>query len=218
MSISETGSTPSWKTTKRYGVIYADPPWRFRNFSAKGEGRNAIAHYDCMTLDQICSIPVLNWAAKDCVLLVWATDPLLPKALEVIEAWGFTYKTVGFYWAKLNKNADPSVLSSTDFFTGLGYWTRANVEQCLLATRGSPPRLAKDVRRLIVSPRREHSRKPDEVYSRIERLAKGPYLELFSRSTKQGWDNWGTESGLFDHGTVSTRRHPSNLSHHHAAD
>ena len=130
-----------------------------------------------MDLAQLAAMEPKRWAAKDCVLFLWATDPLLPKALDLIKAWGFTYKTVGFCWAKTNKRADLDALSPDDFFTGLGYWSRANVEQCLLATCGSPPRMAKDVKRLIISPRREHSRKPDQVYDRIERLARGPYLE-----------------------------------------
>ena len=202
----------SWNSRKKYGVIYADPPWRFYNYSGKGEGRNAVAHYDCLTFEQICAFPAAKNAAKDCVLFLWAVDPLLPRALKVIEAWGFTFKTVGFYWAKVNKRADRQCLTEADFFTGLGYWTRANVEQCLLATRGTPPRLAKDVRCLIVSKRREHSRKPEEVFARIERLAGGPYLELFSRSSRPGWDSWGKETGLFDNGVVETRRFSSNLS------
>ena len=206
------------KLDQSYSVIYADPPWRFHNYSRKGEGRNAIAHYDCMTPGQIRSLPVADWAARDCVLFLWATDPLLPQALEVIEAWGFTYKTVGFYWAKLNKRADRASFSADDFFTGLGYWTRANVEQCLLATRGKPPRLAKDVRRLIVSPRRGHSRKPNEVFSRIERLVSGPYLEMFSRHSRPGWGCWGDQAGLFNRGEVETRRHPSDLTGVHAAE
>ena len=98
------------------------------------------------------------------------------------------------------------------FFTGLGYWTRANPEMCLLGTRGSPKRLAKDVRRLVVTPRREHSRKPDEVYDRIERLAAGPYLEVFAREGRPGWDAWGNQAGLFDGGAVATRKWPSDLS------
>ena len=93
----------------------------------------------------------------------------------------------------------------------MGFWTRANAEQCLLATRGSPKRLAKDVRRLVVAPRREHSRKPDAVYDRIERLADGPYLEMFARNARPGWDTWGNQAGLFDRGAVSTRRWPSDL-------
>ena len=128
-------------------------------------------------------------AADDCALFLWATDPLLPRALDLIKAWGFEYKTVAFYWVKLNSAAK----HEADFFTRLGYWTRANPEQCLLATRGKPIRRAKDVRRLLVEKRREHSRKPDCVRDRIERLVAGPYLGLFSRETKQGWECWATK-------------------------
>jgi N6-adenosine-specific RNA methylase IME4 len=201
----------SWSQHKRYGVIYADPPWNFKNFSEKGTGRNAVAHYACMDFEQIAALKPQRWAAKDCVLFLWATDPLLPKALELIEAWGFTYKTVGFYWAKINKRADLNAMSPDDFFTGLGYWTRANVEQCLLATRGSPPRMARDVKRLVIEPRREHSRKPDQIYGRMERLARGPYLELFARKSRRGWDRWGDQPRLFDDGSVPTRNRPSNM-------
>ncbi len=140
---------------------------------------------------------------------MWARDPMLPQALELIQAWGFEFKTVGFYWTKLNKSAPRLCFSDTDFFTGLGYWTRANVEQCLLATRGKPKRISKGVRRLVIAPRREHSRKPDEVQDAIERLAAGPYLELFARTNRPGWDNWGPEAGLFDKGPINTRRRPS---------
>src|SRR5262249_26156092 len=121
----------------KFGAIMADPPWYFRNFSAKGEGRNAVSHYDCMSFAQIAELPVGEYAARDCVLFLWVTDPFLPKAFELMSAWGFEYKTVAFYWAKLNKRADARSLTEESFFTGLGYWTRANVEQCLLATRGS---------------------------------------------------------------------------------
>ena len=198
-----------------YRVVYADPPWRFDTFSDRGKGRSAEAHYDCLSLAEIKALPVAEWAARDSVLLMWATDPLLPRALEVIQAWGFTYKTVGFYWVKLNKLARPITLgngplwSARDFFTGLGFWTRANPEPCLLATRGQPKRIATDVQKLLIAPRREHSRKPDEAYERIERLLPGPYLELFARAGREGWDGLGNESGLFDGGPVETRRRPS---------
>ncbi len=182
--------------SNHYRVIYADPPWTFTTYSRKGKGRSAEAYYDCMSLDDIKVLPVADWAANDCVLLLWATDPLLPTAFEVIRAWGFTYKTVGFYWAKLNKSAEPTTYQDASFFTGLGFWTRANPEQCLLATRGHPKRRRADVRKLIVSPRREHSRKPEEAYRRIEALCEGPYLEMFARSSRPGWDCWGTESDL----------------------
>lgn len=193
-------------TARRYRVIYADPPWTFATYSAKGRGRCADAHYDVMGQGDLAALPVAEWADDDCILLMWATDPLLPQALDLIRAWGFTYKTVGFYWAKLNRSASAAAMTERSFFTGLGYWTRANAEQCLLATRGKPKRKARNVPRLVVAPRREHSRKPDEVYDRIERLADGPYLEMFARASRTGWDGWGDQTGLFDRGEVRTRR------------
>jgi N6-adenosine-specific RNA methylase IME4 len=189
---------------RRYGVIYADPPWSFRNWSEKGTGRNAVSHYDCLSFEQLSKLRVSDYAAEDCALFLWAVDPLLHKAFELIRAWGFEYKTVAFYWVKQNTKTE-------GFFTGLGYWTRANPEQCLLATQGKPRRINRDVRKLVVSPRREHSRKPEEVRVQIERLVAGPYLELFARDTKGGWDCWGDQAGLFDQGAVATRRQPSCL-------
>lgn len=203
--------------SKHYRVIYADPPWTFATYSRKGKGRSPEAHYDCMTLEDIKALPVAEWAADDAVLLLWTTDPLLEKAFDVIRAWGFMYKTVGFYWAKLNKGNGKLAFDERSFFTGLGFWTRANPEPCLLATRGHPKRRAADVRKLVVSPRREHSRKPDEVYDRVEALCEGPYLEMFARSSRPGWDSWGTEAGLLDGGKGPKRRWRSD-SYPHAAD
>jgi N6-adenosine-specific RNA methylase IME4 len=125
-----------FSTRRKYGAILADPPWSFRNWSAKGSGRRAVSHYDCMDFSALASLPIAKLAADDCSLFLWATDPLLPRALELIQAWGFEYKTVGFYWVKLNTASK----HGTAYFTGLGYWTRANPEQCLLATRGKPSR------------------------------------------------------------------------------
>ena len=176
---------------KQYRVIYADPPWGFLTYSKRNQTRAAANHYAVMDLDAIMQLPVATHAADDCVLLLWVIDPLLDKALEVIRAWGFAFKTVGFYWAKTNTK-------SHGFFTGLGYYTRANPEQCLLATRGNPKRIAKDVAKLIVSPRREHSRKPDEAITRIERLFPGPYLELFARASRPGWDAFGNQLDRFE--------------------
>jgi N6-adenosine-specific RNA methylase IME4 len=183
----------------RYRVIYADPPWSFATYSRKGKGRSADAWYDTLSLAEIKALPVADWAADDAILLMWATDPLLDKAMDVIRAWGFTYKTVGFYWVKQNAGGK-------GFFTGMGFWTRANPEPCLLATRGKPRRLSAAVRKLVVSPRREHSRKPDEVYGHIEALAQGPYLEMFARLSRPGWDSWGAQAGLFDSGAAPARR------------
>lgn len=182
---------------KKYKVIYADPPWGFKVYSDKGKGRSAEAHYACMDLNGIKEMRGLidNLADKDCVLLLWVTDPFLEKAFSVLYAWGFTYKTVGFYWAKTSVSVAADRYSTKhDFPIGTGYWTRANPEQCLLATRGHPKRINADVRKLIISPRREHSRKPDEIYNRIERLCEGPYIELFARNQHEGWDCWGDQA------------------------
>jgi N6-adenosine-specific RNA methylase IME4 len=176
----------------QYGAILADPPWTFKVRSEKGEGRSASQHYGTMDLDAIAGMPVASWAAKDACLFLWATDPMLPEALRIMRAWGFAYKTVAFYWAKTNRDGS--------FFTGMGYWTRANTEMCLLGTRGRPQRISKSVRRLIVAPRREHSRKPEEIKPSIERLVPGPYLEMFSRENRDGWDSYGNETGKFDAG------------------
>jgi N6-adenosine-specific RNA methylase IME4 len=203
MSISVNGSIDSLKR-HRYGAIYADPPWSFQNWSAKGTGRNALSHYDCLNFEALAAMPIPDIAADNSVLFLWAVDPLLDKAMELIRAWGFEYKTVGFYWVKKN-------IKSDGFFTGLGYWTRANPEQCLLATRGKPQRRGKGVRKLIVEPRREHSRKPEDVRKRIEQLVDGPYVELFARDTQPGWHSWGNQTGLFDRGAVATRMQPSRL-------
>lgn len=173
-------------SSKRYGAILADPPWTWKAWSAKGEDRAASNHYAVMGIEEIKALPVWKLAADDCALFLWAVDPMLPQALETITAWGFKFKTVGFYWAKANKNSDTP-------FTGLGYWTRANPEQCLLATRGSPKRLGADVPKLVVDRRREHSQKPDEVRTRIVRLVAGPYMELFARDRCEGWDCLGLE-------------------------
>jgi N6-adenosine-specific RNA methylase IME4 len=158
-----------------------------------------------MSLEDIKALPVADMAAPDACLFLWITDPMLQQGLDCIATWGFTYKTVAFTWTKPTKDG-------TGWAMGCGYWTRANPEQCLLATRGKPKRLSRSVRQLVVEPRREHSRKPDCVRERIESLVGGAYLELFARDTRPGWSSWGDQTGLFDNGHVETRRQPSNLS------
>jgi len=175
---------------KQYGVIYADPPWTFKTFSEKGKDRSPEKHYSVLGIDDIISLPVNKIAKDNSVLLMWVIDPLLDQAFKVIDAWGFKYKTVGFTWAKTNKTKE-------GFFTGLGYWTRGNPEMCLLATKGKPKRISKSVPQLVVSKRREHSRKPDIVYSHIENLLEGPYIELFARTQRPGWDAWGNQVDKF---------------------
>lgn len=171
---------------KKFSVIYADPPWEFKVYSGKGKQRSAERYYDTASLDDIKALPIGNLAANDCALLLWCVMPEIPGALEVIRAWGFEYKTVAFTWVKQNKSGD-------GLFWGMGYWTRANAELCLLATKGSPKRQAMDVHQVILSPVGEHSRKPDEAQVRIERLLPGPYLELFGRRATPNWTVWGNQ-------------------------
>lgn len=171
---------------RKFSVIYSDPPWEFKVYSGKGKQRSAERHYDTMSLDDIRALPLEALAAPNCALFLWAVMPELPGALELIKAWGFSYKMAAFTWIKQNRGGE-------GIFTGMGYWTRANAELCLLATRGSPMRLAMDVPQVIMAPVREHSRKPDETPPRIERLLAGPYLEMFAREERPGWTTWGNE-------------------------
>ncbi|WP_245273350.1 MT-A70 family methyltransferase [Phyllobacterium sp. UNC302MFCol5.2] len=177
-------------TGYRARVIYADPPWPFEVYSGKGKQRSADRHYDTQSLASIMALgpTVKNLAANDCALFLWAVSPELRGAHKVIESWGFTYKTVGFVWVKTTQEGEPA--------TGMGYWTRSNVEHCLLATRGSPSRQDKGVAQVLMAPRGEHSAKPEEVASRIERLVNGPYIELYARSRRAGWQVWGDEVPL----------------------
>ena len=164
-----------------YGAILCDPPWTFKTWSAKGEGRSAKRHYDTMSLPEMRQLTLP--AADHCALFMWVVDAHMPDALDLISAWGFVYKTVAFIWVK------PSI--------GMGYWSRKQAELCLLATRGKPKRLSGGVRQVIEAPRREHSRKPDETYERIEQLVGGPYLEMFARQSWPGWQSSGAEVNKF---------------------
>ena len=145
---------------RTYEIIYADPPWRYSAKKVQGAAEN---HYPTMSIDELCALPVAELAAKDSALFMWATFPQLPEALRLIRAWGFTYKSVAFVWLKKNKKAD-------SWFYGLGFWTRANAEVCLLATKGHPKRQAADIHQFIISPIEAHSKKPDETRDKIVAL------------------------------------------------
>lgn len=192
-----------------FGAILADPPWRFRTWNkatavkrrgATSHGTNVCAavHYNTMPIEEIAALPVARLAAEDCCLFLWISWPMLPDAMVLLEAWGFEYKTCAFDWMKAHAGQLDMLRDDADALMGMGYWTRANTEPCLLATRGKPKRLNADVRQGIIEPRREHSRKPDCVHERIERLVAGPYLELFARQTRPGWSAWGNETDKFD--------------------
>ena len=140
-----------------------------------------------MSIEELCALPVAELAAPDSALFLWATFPQLPEALRLIRAWGFAYKTVAFVWLKQNRK-------SPGWFYGLGFWTRANAEVCLLATRGHPKRCAANVHQFIISPVQEHSRKPEEARDKIMALMGDlPRVELFARQSPPGWDVWGNE-------------------------
>lgn len=188
---------------KKFSVIYADPPWEFKVYSGKGKQRSAERHYDTASLDDIKALPVGNLAGADCALFLWCVMPELPGALDVIHAWGFEYKTVAFVWVKTNENDKFIDLNGSGLHWGMGYWTRANTEICLLATKGSPKRVNEGVHQVVVSPVGEHSRKPDKVQVRIEELLGEPsgetHLELFARRATPRWTVWGNQisSSLF---------------------
>lgn len=166
--------------------------------------RCAEDHYRTMTFEEMAALPVGDIAAKDCALFMWVVGSFLVEAIDLARAWGFEFKTDAFYWLKQKLIGADQI----DFFTddiapprmGFGYWTRKQVEPCWLFTRGNPKRISKGVRQAIIEPRREHSRKPDEQYTRIEKLVAGPRLELFARAPRPGWTVWGNETEKFDAG------------------
>lgn len=176
---------------KKYNIIYADPPWNYDDKSKHRGG--AERHYGTMTVSELMNMDVNSVAAEDCVLLLWATFPNLPAALSVIEAWGFKYKTIGFNWVKRNKIAD-------SWFWGMGNWTRSNSEVCLLAVKGNPKRVAKNIHSVLDSRISKHSKKPDIVREKIVDLCGDlPRLEMFARQAAEGWDAFGNEvSGSVD--------------------
>jgi len=176
---------------KKYQIIYADPPWVFKNYSDEWhkkckDSKWVGKHYNTMTIEQLKRIEIP--CDKNSVLFMWATFPQLKTAIELGEAWGFTYKTNAFTWVKKNKKAD-------SYFIGMGYYTRANAELCLLFTKGKPlPRQSKSVRQICDARIERHSKKPDEIRERIvELFGDVPRIELFARQKTEGWDVWGNE-------------------------
>lgn len=177
-------------TPLRYRVIMADPAWMFALRSPKGEAKSPQAHYRCMPLADIQALPVSQLAAPDCACIMWATAPMLPQALATLDAWGFTFKSAGA-WAKRSP-------TGASWAFGPGYIYRSAAEFWLLGTIGRPAQRSRSIRNLIVAPRREHSRKPDQMRTDIEALFDGPYVELFARSQRPGWDCWGNETTKFE--------------------
>lgn len=181
-----------YNTDKKYNIIYADPPWSYTNKGSEtGKRGMAMYHYDTMEEKEICELPVEGLMSEKAILFMWATFPNIQKALNVIKAWGFEYKTAGFIWCKKNKKSD-------NWFWGMGSFTRANAEVCLIAVKKGTK--AKDiikshsVHQIIVSPIEEHSKKPAIIRNRITELCGDlPRIELFARQQVEGWDCWGNE-------------------------
>jgi len=175
----------SFFPNKKYNIIYADPAWSYRDKALAGN-RGAGCKYDVMSIDDIKNLPVKDLADDNCILFMWVTFPKLDECLDVIKAWGFEYKTVGFTWVKKYKNGDN--------FMGMGRWTRANAEICMIATKGKPKRINAGIRQIIESVPEKHSKKPDIVRDKIiELVGDLPRIELFARDKTEGWDVWGNE-------------------------
>ena len=172
---------------KKYKIIYADPPWQYRVYSKKGQGKSAENHYHTMNIKDIMALPVDKIADKECILFLWITFPCLKEGIEVMERWGFKYKTCGFNWVKRNKKKNT-------YFMGLGFWTRSNSEVCLIGTKGQPKRVSKSVSQICDARIMEHSRKPAEIRERIVELCgELPRIELFAGDKVKGWDSLGDE-------------------------
>ena len=148
---------------KRYKIIYADPPWPYRNKPGESGYRFPVQHtYKTQSLEWIKQLPVKSISEKNCVLFLWATSPLLPDAFDVITSWGFQYKTLAFCWSKETKYGKK--------VSNLGRWTMGNVELCLLGVKGHPHRVIKNIKQLVTAKRTVQGRKPDEVRRRIVQL------------------------------------------------
>ena len=171
---------------KKYNIIYADPPWKYKNKALAGN-RGAGCKYNVMSTEDIKKLPVNELAAEDCMLFIWVTMPKLNEVFDLIEHWGFTYKTCGFNWVKKNRKAD-------SWFMGLGYWTRSNSEICLLGTKGHPSRVSRSISQICDARIMAHSKKPDEIRERIVDLCGNlPGIELFAREKCEGWVSIGNE-------------------------
>lgn len=171
---------------KKYQIIYADPPWSYRDKALSGN-RGSGCKYEIQSKEWIDSLPVKEISDNNCVLFLWVTMPKLDECWELIEKWGFKYKTVAFTWVKRNKKAQ-------SWFWGMGRWTRANAELCLLATKGKPKRINSAVHSIIDTPIQAHSQKPNETRDKILNLVGDlPRIELFARQKTEGWDVWGKE-------------------------
>jgi len=174
----------------RFATLLADPPWRFQNRTGKmAPEHRRLNRYETMTLDEIMALPVTQVAAERAHLYLWVPNALLLEGLRVLEAWGFTYKS-NLVWHKVRKDGGPDG-------RGVGFYFRNTTELVLFGVRGKDARTLAPGRRqvnILRTQKREHSRKPDELYELIERCSRGPFLELFARGSRPGWTTWGNQA------------------------
>ncbi|WP_019647223.1 MT-A70 family methyltransferase [Novispirillum itersonii] len=190
---------------KRYSTILADPPWRFENRTGKmAPEHRRLARYGTMSIEEICSLPVSDIADTTSHLYMWVPNALLPEGLQVLKAWGFTYKT-NIVWHKLRKDGGSDG-------RGVGFYFRNVTELILFGVRGKNARTLAPARsqvNYIGTRKREHSRKPDEQYELIQECSPGPYLEMFARGVRAGWDVWGNQADETYEPTWDTYAHNS---------
>ena len=174
----------------RYGTILADPPWRFTNRTGKiAPEHRRLSRYDTLTTEEIAALPVSRVAAETSHVYLWVPNALLPEGLRVLAAWGFQYKT-NIVWHKIRKDGGPDG-------RGVGFYFRNVTELVLFGVRGKNARTLAPGRsqvNFVATQKREHSRKPDELYDIIEACSSGPFLELFARGVRKGWKIWGNEA------------------------
>ncbi len=175
----------------KYDIVLADPPWQYKAYKKGGHGK-ARDHYHDMSIDEICALPIADILNNNAALFLWTTWPFIFDAERVIDEWGFQYKTIAWVWVKMKR-------SGFGFHFGMGSYTRANSEPCLLAIKGNMPVIDKAIQSIIYAPVRSHSQKPDDQYRKIESLYPDcNYLELFARKDQDNWDVWGNEMNGID--------------------
>lgn len=186
---------------QKFGTIAIDPPWHFDSrapVANPDSDRNPSRHYATMDLAHIAAIPIREMAAKDAFVMLWITGPLLVAGVHntLFKAWGVRPSSMGFVWIKLKPTFDTEKLLTTpllesDLIYGTGFTTMQNAEYCVFGRIGSPTRGRRDIRQVIITPRQEHSRKPDEFYRRARFYGPGPYLDAFPGEARGGWTGWG---------------------------
>lgn len=190
---------------RKFATILADPPWRFQNSTGKvAPEHKRLARYPTLTLDDICGLPVQSVAAETAHLYLWVPNALLPEGLEVMRAWGFSYKS-NLIWHKVRKDGGSDG-------RGVGFYFRNVTEIILFGVRGKNARTLAPGRsqvNMLETRKREHSRKPDEQYSLIESCSSGPRLEMFARGERTGWSVWGNQADSDYEPTWATYAHNS---------